>query len=170
MTTRDIPEAVLARMEAADSPDALLCFLTISHPSLATPLRLVNDVVDYDRDGALFTGLPFEFTPLSEDERAGQGELTVQNISREIGLAIDGLDARPQVAVEICSSADFDLTVEPREELTTPASIYAFAGFEITEVEVTAIEARARIALRDIDGEPWPYIRATEARCPGHFK
>lgn len=170
MTTRDIASSTLAALEAEDSAHALLCFLTISHPSLAAPLRLVNDLVDYDRGGDLFTGLPFEFTPLTEDERAGQGELVVQNISREIGLAIDGLDVRPQVSIEICSSADFDLTVEPREELGTPAEIYGFSGFEITEVEVDAIEARARIALRDIDAEPWPYIRATEARCPGLFR
>lgn len=170
MNARAIDAALQGALENESAPWALLAFVTLSHPSLQEPLRLVSDVVDYIKGGVTFSGMPFSFRPLTDDDRAGQAELLVANVSRQISRAVDGLDVRPEVTLEICSSADFDLGADPRAEIGTAATVYSYAGFEVTEIDVDALEARARVALRDIDSEPFPYIRATEARCPGLFR
>lgn len=170
MTSRSIPVASRAALEREGSPILLLAFLTIRHPNLAEPVRLVSDWFDYEKGGETFQGFPFAWRPLSDDDRAGRAELTVSNISPDIGRAIDRLDTRPELDLEICSGEDFDLTVEPRAEQGTATPHYAYTAFEAISVTADATEIRASVALREIDRLPWPYILATEVRCPGLFR
>ena len=166
---RTVPAAVMAEIEAPTSPDALIWFLTIDHVSLAEPIRVVSDHFDYIVDGNTYTGFPFDALPLNDDDQMPAAELIVPNISRKIGQAVETMHGRAIVSAVARSTADFDLSLDPREPTGTPASIYSFQLFELSDVQGDALQLSGRISLIDYTQEPWPYIRATQDRCPGLF-
>lgn len=160
-------------LDRTDSPNALIWFLTIEHPALNPSIRVVADFYDYEFGGNTYLKAPFDVQPLTDNDQTPAAELRVQNIDRRIGTALetDMAGTRAIVSAVAHSSADFDLTVEPRVPLDAgdlPA-IYSFQMFELADVRGDALELTGRITLIDITQEPWPYIRATQDRFPGLF-
>lgn len=169
MTDRIIDAGVQRGLEAMETPDALLVFLTLTHPNLSVPIRVVSDVMNYVVAGDTYIGLPFDFSLLSDDDGPPQTEIRMQNVDRKIGQALLGLTERARVDVTIRSSSDFDLSQDPRAEVST-AVIYAFQGFDLIDVTVTADTISGRVMLRDYSQETWPGIRCTQSRVPGLFR
>ncbi|MDF2140861.1 DUF1833 family protein [Paenirhodobacter sp. CAU 1674] len=167
---RPISAAVRAGLEREASPDALLAFLTVTHPRLVEPIRLVSDVFDYLRDGQTFVGLPFGFVAVTDEERAPVTQLTVQNVDRRIGEALRTMPDRATVQLEVLSSADFDLSANPRVPLGALAPIYAIRHFQLIDVTATVTEITGTLMLRDYSQEPWPGQSATQSVCPGLFR
>ena len=167
---RPISAAVRAGLEREASPDALLAFLTVTHPRLVEPIRLVSDVLDYLRDGQTFVGLPFGFVAVTDEERAPVTQLTVQNVDRRIGEALRTMPDRATVQLEMLSSADFDLSADPRVPLGTLVPIYAIRHFQLIDVTATVTEISGTLMLRDYSQEPWPGQSATQSVCPGLFR
>ena len=148
-------------------------FLTIDHPNIADPIRVVSDYFDYEIDGNLFVAMPFEVLPLTDNDQSPSAELRVQNIDRRIGQAVEkDMDGRRAIVSAVAhSSEDFDLSVDPRvplDALDLPP-IYKFEQFELADVRGNALELTGRITLIDITQEPWPFLRATSDRFPGLF-
>lgn len=167
---RPINSVVRAGLEREASPDALLAFLTVTHPRLVEPIRLVSDVFDYMRDGQTFVGLPFGFVAVTDEERAPVTQLTVQNVDRRIGEALRMMPDRATVQLEVLSSADFDLSVDPRVPLGALVPIYAIRHFQLIDVTATVTEITGTLMLRDYSQEPWPGQSATQSVCPGLFR
>ena len=171
MTFRTIAAPTKAALQRASSPDALLAFLTVSHPNLPDPIRVVSDLFDYVIDGATFIGMPFDYAILSDDEAAPQTELRMQNVDRKIGNALLGLSGeRASLRLVIRTSADFNLSVDPRVEIPGGSAIYEFKQFELVDATVDAMEISARVILRDYSQEPYPGNRATQRNTPGLFR
>lgn len=170
MTDRVIDAAVEAALEMSSSPDALLVFLEITHPNLGTPIWVVSDVMDYVVEGHLWSGMPFGYQLVSDEESAPFGRLHMQNVDRRIGEALRTTTGRATVRMFIRSSADFDLSQDPRVELVAGAPIYQMTNFELVDIEVNAVDISGRVVLRDYAQEPWPGLRATQTRCPGLFR
>lgn len=164
-------EAVANRvdLEAESSPHALLAFLTIEHPNVAEPMRFVSDVIDYAVGGVVFTGIPFGFQVLTDTEAAPRTQIVVENIDRRIGIALRDTNTRAKVRIDIRSSADFDLSVDPRVELVANTPIYAFKNFDLVNVTADAAQLTGDVELTDFSVEPFPNIRATQDRFPGLF-
>lgn len=168
--SRTIDADVKAGLEAPDSVDALMAFLTITHPTLSDPIRVVSDVMDYELSGYTFLGLPFEFGILSDTEGPPQTELRMQNVDARIGRALLALNDRAKVTLEIRSSADFDLSQDPRTEIPGGSALYRFADFDLIDVTGTVSDISGRVMLRDYSQEPWPGQRCTQSRMPGLFR
>lgn len=168
--SRTIPAPVRAGLEREASPDALLAFLTITHANLAEPIRVVSDVIDYVWDGNTFIGLPFEVTAVTDEDGPPSTQIRIQNTDRRIGAAIRSTPERAVVRLDVLSSADFDLSQEPRVATGTPAVVYGFRYFELIDVSADVVEITARVFLRDFAQEQWPGISATQSRCPGLFR
>lgn len=169
MNDRVIDADVRAGLESPETPDALLAFLTITHPGLSEPIRVVSDVMDYTVDGQTFIGMPFDYQLLSDNESAPQTQIRMQNVDRRIGMALRQIKERARLRLEIRSSADFDLSQDPRTEIAS-STIYAFDQFELVDVSVDAAEITGRVMLRDYAQETWPGLRATQSRCPALFR
>lgn len=167
---RQIDPAVRAGLEREAAPDALIAFLTVTHPRLVDPIRLVSDVFDYLREGNRFIGLPFGFRAVTDEEAAPTTELTVQNVDRRIGEALRAMPDRATVLVEILSSADFDLSQDPRAPIGTASPIYALRHFQLIDVTASVTEITGTLMLRDYAREPWPGRSATQSACPGLFR
>lgn len=168
---RTIPAATAAELERDSSPYALIWFLTITHPAISEPIRVVSDVFDYTLDGDEYIGIPFDAIAVTDNDQQPTAQLRVQNIDRRIGQALESINGRAEVSAVAYSTADFDLSVDPRVATGTPSAVYTFSNFSLSDVEVTAAEVTGRISLLvDYSQEPWPYIRATQDRFPGLFR
>jgi Domain of unknown function (DUF1833) len=114
--TRNVTSAFRRTAESSFSDEVDLCFLTISHPTLSEPIRVVWDTKDFIYGGYTWTGFPFDLEILSDDEQPPQARLVIQNVDPRIGDTIRALTSPPRLKIELLSSADFDLTVDPRVE------------------------------------------------------
>lgn len=170
MTFRNVPAAPMAGLERQDAPDAMLVFLTIVHPNVSDAIRVVSDVMDYVVAGKTFIGMPFDYQMLSDDESAPQAQIRMQNVDRRIGIALLAENSRAQLTLTIRSSADFNLTVDPRTEVVANTPVYEFRQFDLVDLTVNAVEITGRVMLRDYSQEPWPGLRATQSRVPGLFR
>ena len=141
----------------------------MSHPRLDTPLRVVSDVLDYEWNGALWTAVPFEFSMVTDDDAAPYAQITLQNVDRRIGAALRSITERATISIWVLTSADFDLTLDPREPFGTVTPLYHFLNYDLTDVAIDALQVSGRVSLRDYSQEPYPGIRATESRFPGLF-
>lgn len=168
--SRAIPGPVRDGLEAEAGPDALVAFLTLTHPNLAAPLRLVSDVVDYERGGLSWTGVLFGWRPLNDTEGVPASELVLPNVDRVVSRALDRVRQRAGVTLELCSTRDFSPSGNPRTELTSAAVVYGFTGWELVGLDWDVSEARGRVILRDYAQEPFPGRSATEALLPGLFR
>lgn len=168
--SRTIDPDVKAGLEAPESVDALLAFLVVTHPSLPDPIRVVSDVMDYVVDGQTYVGIPFSPGILSDGEGPPQTELRMQNVDARIGRALMSLNDRAKVTLTLRTSADFDLSQDPRTEIPGGSVIYEFAQFDLVDVTGTASEISGRVMLRDYSQEPWPGQRCTQSRLPGLFR
>lgn len=160
-------------LDRDDSPNALIWFLTIEHPNLNPPIRVVADYFDYEIGGHLYQRAPFDVTPVTDNEQTPSADLRVQNVDRAISRALENDTAgqRAIVSAVAHSSEHFDLSVDPRVPLDPNdlPEIYSFDMFELADVKGDALELTGRVTLIDMSQEPWPVIRATQDRFPGLF-
>lgn len=170
MTERIIPAPVRTDLERKSAVHAILAFALVEHPALTEPLRVVADTMDYLRDGHLWQGVLFGFTVPTDGEEAPFCRLTVPNVDGRVGRALRQLTAGAQVTLEICSSADFDLSLDPREPLGTVSPVLPPTKWHLVDVECTPAELTGRLMVRDFSQEPFPNVFATQDRLPALFR
>ncbi|HMO07722.1 MAG TPA: DUF1833 family protein [Paracoccaceae bacterium] len=159
-------------LEDPAAPDALLAFLTIDHPRLAQPIRVVSDVTDYRIDGATWIGIPFDARPVTDGDGLPEGRLRMEAVTRRLPAALRAVTGRAQVALALRSSADFDLGTLPRVPAgPLPPPVYAFERFELRDIAFDPGQGvvEGRLAPVDYTAEPCPALRATQDVCPGLF-
>jgi hypothetical protein len=157
-------------LQEAD-PNVILAFVQVDHPALGEPIRVVSDVppLNYLWRGHLWQAMPFAVGLLTEGEAAPETRLVMQNIDRRIGQVLQSLTGRTRISLWVLSSGQFDLTADPREPIGDPQPQYSLEQFDLIDVSVDAASIEGRVMMRDYTQEPFPYIRATEARFPGLF-
>ena len=170
MTVRVITEAQRRGLEAQSSAAVLLAFVRIEHPNLSEPLCLVADAMDYQRGDQLWTGVLFQAELPTDKDGPPEASITVPNTDRRIGQVLRTLTDRAYVTLEVCSSADFDVTVDPRVPIGTVTPIYPPIRFELVDVQCSVGELSGRLMMRDFAQEPFPSIFATQSKVPGLFK
>lgn len=108
---RTLSQSFRRDLEEPRSNEMLVVLLTIEDPTLADPIRVANDVVNYNYNGDTYIGYPFEFE-LVDDSASGRiptGRVRIQNVDRQISEAIINLTQSPTVTITILASADFDV-------------------------------------------------------------
>lgn len=171
MTRETVAFSLREALTSGNSDVVPLAFLTITHPSLSEAFYFVSDGVDFTRGGVTWTGIPFDITFLSDNERPPISELTIQNVDRVIGERIKAIGIEPcRVKLEILSSADFDETVEPRAEIGT-AHVHVLADhLFLVNVHVDVLSITGTLKSWDYTQELYPAYSATKDRLPGLFK
>lgn len=156
--------------ESNFSEEVDLVFLTISHPNLIEPIQVVWDTEDFVYGGDTFIGFPFDISLLSDDDQPPKATLTIQNVDPRIGDTIRKLRTAPRLKIELLSSTDFDLTVEPRVEIGTPNVVYMADKLFLTNVRVDPIAVSGDIVGWDYLQRVWPGVRARQDIFPGLFR
>jgi hypothetical protein len=147
-----------------------LCFVTITHSALASPIYVVWDTKDFIKGGITFSGFPFDLEILTDDESPPTAHLQLQNISPQIGDAIRALLTPPRLKIELCVSTDWNLTVTPRTEIGTATVVYTADQLYLVNVTVDAMMITGQIVGWDYVQRVWPAERATEVNFPGLFR
>jgi hypothetical protein len=159
----------IGELQRATSPHAMLAFVTLTHPRLPNgALRYVADVLDYVRGGKTYTavgaGLPLPMA--DDDETEPRIRVTLPNVNRQIGQTLVAVRSRIVVQVDILSSADFDLTTNPRTEIGTATPVYSLRDFSIVDAAFDQVLAEVTLIMRDYAQEPFG-SRATIDLLPG---
>lgn len=143
---------------AGETGDAFLVLLTLSHASLAEPIRVTSDAVDTLSRGDSFIAFPFEISlPDDEDRRPPRARLVIDNIDRRIVQAVRSLSSAPSVLIEIVRAADPD-TVEAR-----------FVDFKLANVTYDSSVVEGDLTVEDFTAEPFPSASFSPSLFPGLF-
>lgn len=155
------------------SGEIAAALLTITHPNLTTPIRIVNAAIeriseDPRRYGVISNGLtydylPFEFAPPEEGDGAdGSTAFTVPNLSTDGALKIAAefrlLNSPASVSAIVIMTPDVDLP------------IMTFNSWELLVSNVTDAEITANLVADGLSQEPAPSGRYDRRQCPGMFK
>lgn len=167
---RAITQAYRESVESWRSSDSDRIFLRIYHPTSSEEIRVVNDNVDYNFNGFLWTRCPFGITFMSDDESPPQGKITIQNVDRRIGRAIRGLTAAPRMEIFLYASFEFDATVTPRVAIGTPTIQYEAKHLRLTGISVDQVAVSATIEGWNYTQRAYPGRRATQDFCPGLYR
>lgn len=157
-----MPRALSAEMIRAvngrETSELFVVLLTISHPSIDPPIRVVSNTEDVVSRGETFIGFPFDITLPDDVQQASHATLKLQNVDTRIGRAIDAIEDPASLTIEVIRWSAPDVV-----EISYP-------NFMLRNVQGDVMEITGEIGLDDYSMEPWPYLRATKARVPGAFK
>jgi uncharacterized protein DUF1833 len=159
-------------LESNFSDEVNLIFLTISHPNLFEPIRVVSDNRDYIYGGNTFIGFPFDITLLSDDDSPPTAKLSIQNIDSKIGETVRGLTSALRLKIELLHSNDFNTEISPAVSIASPSITvpYTADGLFLINISVDAFKVTADIKGWDYLQRTWPGKRATQASFPGLFR
>ena len=149
-------------VEASRSSEVIVIFATITHASLAEPVRVNSDVVDYEYNGDLYSGAAFALTLLTDDEQPPRAQVSIHNVAQALGRAVQALSSSPAILIEIMVKSDFDDS-DPRVAIGTPVVEYSAPGLLLQNVKCDVLTMSADIVGYDLTTEPWPSIRSPPA-------
>ncbi|HLS19389.1 MAG TPA: DUF1833 family protein [Paracoccaceae bacterium] len=133
--------------------------LTISHPDIDPPIRVVNNTVDITSQGNLFMAFPFEAElPDSPEDAPPRARLRIDNVSREIGQTIRLISSPATVSIQIVRQGDLD-TIEAE-----------FPGYRLSGVRYDALTVEGDLTREDLTREVYPFLTFSPAEFPGLIK
>lgn len=107
---RSLSAAALVSAHMQETGEVWLVLLTISHPSIATPLRFANNTQSVMSRGELFVAFPFEVElPSSEQDTIGEARLRIDNVDRMIVDTIRTILSPPDLKFEIVLASQPDV-------------------------------------------------------------
>ena len=143
---------------AAETEETFLILLTLTHPDLIVPIRVTSDAVATVSRGNDFVPFPFDLVlPDDQENRAPRARLAIDNIDRQIVIAIRTLSSAPTVLMEIVRAADPD-AVEAQ-----------FLDFRLTNVSYDAQRVEGNLTIEDFTAEPFPAATFSPSLFPGLF-
>ena len=143
---------------AGETGEVFLVLLTLSHVDLAQPIRVTSDAVTTVSRSNNFTPFPFELAlPDDLDNKPPRARLAIDNIDRQIVLAVRSLSFAPTLLIEIVRAAAPDV-VEAQ-----------FVDFKLTNVSYDAHRVEGDLTVEDFTAEPFPAASFTPSLFPGLF-
>lgn len=156
---RALSTALKAAITAQETGEALLPLLTISHPDLAVPLRLVRNQVDVTSRGETYTAFAFDVTlPDDVDDHPPRASLVIDNISLELVDLMRSLREPPEMLLELVFAGTPD-TVEA-----------SWQAFLLDQPSWDAKTIEASLVLEETLLEEVPFHAFTPGFFPGVFK
>ena len=156
--SRILSSQMESSLYAAETGDAFIVLLTISHPDLAAPVCVTSDAVTTVSNGTSFVPFPFDLAlPSDIDSKSYRAKLTIDNIDRSIVQAVRSLTSAPTVLIQIVRAAAPD-TVEVQ-----------FVDFNLTNVTYDAYRVQGYLTVEDFTAEPFPSAIFSPGLFPGLF-
>lgn len=140
----------------APESDLYLVLLTISHPDLPDPIRVVNNNESVTSESISYAAFPFEIAlPESQENAPPRAELSISNVGREIGQAIRSIGSPPSVTIAVI-----------RQE--TPDVVEALhVGMKLSGVSYDAQQVSGQLVREDFVTEPYPALTYSPAEFGG---
>lgn len=156
--SRTLSTAAQRALNAAETDETFIVLLTLDHDDLSDPIRVTSDTVATESRGQTFVPFPFDLTlPDDLEGRAARARLVIDNIDRQIVLAVRSLGSAPTILIEIVRAAAPD-TVEAQ-----------FVDFRLTDVSYDAYRVEGTLSIEDFTAEPYPAAIFSPSQFPGLF-
>lgn len=157
--TRTLSAAALRSIHAQNTEEVWLPRLTIRHPNLAEPLRVVRNGENIESGGVIWVAFDFEIQlPDSVPGELAKVRLAIEAVTREIVSVLRGLKSGepPSLTLEYVLASDFD-TVEVGP-----------VDFTLVSAEYTAEQVICDLAFEDLLNLPFGHT-FNPADYPGVF-
>ncbi len=97
-------------LNASATGEVFLILLTLSHPTLAGPLRVTSDAVATISREHVFSPFPFDLTlPDDAEGSSPAARLSIDNIDRRVVMAIRSLQTAAYILIEVVRAAAPDV-------------------------------------------------------------
>lgn len=156
---RPVSAAFRKAVQARETEEAFLLLLTLTHPSLPAPIRVVNDGADLVVGALTFQRFPFMVTLAPEvEDQPPRAQLEICNVDRQIVTALRTVNGDP-IAVEISMVMASSPTV-------IEAGPYQFT---LRDTTYDAMVVTGTLTYEDILNRACPPRTMTPAAAPGLF-
>lgn len=169
--SRVIPILSQKLMEASSSGDAILAFVTITHPNTPDIVRLVVDAADFMIAGQTFYASYFELNLLTDTEAPPSAEFSFPNVDRRAITLMRLVNSPPRVQFDLYSSEYFNLENDPRDvkDGLTLEPVYSAKSLYLTRMKATPSTVSGTLRSWDYRQETWPDKRVSQALLPGAY-
>lgn len=141
-----------------ETAEVFLLLLTIAHPNLSPPIRVVNNQQDITSGGDTYTAFPFEITlPDEKEESIPRMRLAIDNVDKQIVQAMRSLTSPPTITLTVVLASQPD-TVE-----------VSFTGFVLRDVTHNALVVEGSLMLEDVLNEAYSQHSFTPNLYAGLF-
>lgn len=154
----------LFSQETAEVP---IFLLTITHESLAEPIRLSTDpttrLSDLPTYGTVSRGETYQFAgvdvtiPDEQDQQAPRSKLAIANVTRDLVPLARSVNTPPRVKIEAVLASDLDAV-----EITWPA-------LDMSHLQYDASFLVFDLTMDALVTEPYPALTFSPASFPGLF-
>jgi hypothetical protein len=152
-----LSQRAVESQNAEATGEVWLPLVTISHPTLSEPIRVVNNNENITSLGRLFVAWDYELVlPGDDPENPTTARLDIGNIDPVIIKSLREIDSPPEVTIEIILATDPDL-VE-----------IEFTGLKLRNAPYDPGRIRGELAFEEITSEPVA-TTLTPAMFPGMF-
>lgn len=155
-----LSQNVLRQLFAQESSDPFLTLITLTHPTFAQPIRLVNNSVDIVSRGNTYMAFPVKIQlPVDDGETAKEFAITFDNVSLELVDEIRSVVGESQIEVRlehILASLPNEVQIE-------------FAELKIVTVTYNRFQISAKLGLDDFLNTEMPGEKYTPTNYRGLF-
>src|SRR5581483_4905197 len=141
---RPLTAAFRNTLEAVHPDDAIVIFASVYHSSLAEPVRVNSDVVDYVWNGATYIRCAFQISFLTDDDSPPQAKVSIPNVDQRVGNAVRALTDSPRIEIAVLVKSDFNEDT-PRRPIAVPIAEYEAGSLFLRNVSCTALALTADI-------------------------
>lgn len=136
-----------------------ITLLEITHPNLATPLRVCDDTQDITSNGNLYTAMAFRLVP-PDDLSQGQprARLSVDNVGRELTSWIESSGGGKNASVRIM-----------QVRRAAPNTLELDITMQLDNVSMTMPEVSGDLGFPDIYNRPACTVLYTPTTAPGLY-
>ncbi len=153
-----ISSILRGEMFASETGDGLLYLLTLDHADLPTPIRLVRDQVNITSRGNEFIAVAFDVKlPTSDPESPDNGQLIVDNVSRDLMDVVRSISGSISVVIEF-------VRIDALDEVAQ-----AYLGLSLSNIRYDFEKITGDLTAEDLYTEPLPYLTFNPAYFPGLF-
>lgn len=165
--SRPLSNAAKQAIYSQQTDEVFIILLTISGDNLADDIRIASDpfedlpnagVKGVVSRGDEYIYLPFTIgLPVQDDTGIARANISVDNVGREMMVAVRTANAALSITIEIVLASDVDTP-----EMTV-------SDFRLEKVNYNALTVSGDISVEYYDLEPFPARRFTPSDFPGIF-
>lgn len=158
MSQRNLSVQALSALTAEETGEVFLFLLTLDHETLATPIRVVNDMVGHTSRTNFFTAYPFSIVmPLDDGETFPTLKFTIDNVDQSLVEIIRTLTSPPEAMLEVVLASSPDTL-----ELSVENMLIRKIDYNATTININA-------QVNDILNQKFPNRMYTPQYYPGQY-
>lgn len=152
-----VSSTAIAQALSQHNDDPFVVLLTLTHETLATPIYIARNRENLVSRGNTYLAYPFQISLPSDNDNAPQAQITVANVSRLIGQALERCVYPPNCLMEIVLASTPDTVERSWDE------------FSFTQATWDAFRVTATLEQLGYWDEPFPGVFMTPQDFPGMF-